>query len=145
MVSAAARRASANAAAPSKRPRRLSYYSDIIAVGLASIVAGTALKNRRDHDEQVAFLEAELARAHADRDRATHTVDTIKQTVGQRAPDAVKALDEVTERKQGNQDTERAAALQNWLDDAFDRALNEIEADRDQRRKVTPDEKPEMI
>lgn len=143
MVSAAAHRASANAAAPVKRPRRLRYYADIIAVGLASVVAGTALKNRRDHEERVAFLEAELARAHAERDRATHIVDTIKQAVVQRAPHAVEALDEVTGRKQGNLGPERAVVLENWLDDAFDRVLNDTEADRD--RSATGDEKPKLI
>lgn len=120
LVSDAARRASENAA--SKRPRGKRRHLDLVAVGLASVVAGTALKHRRDHEETISLLEAELARAKADIESAQFAMDRLRSALLDGASDAIVAIDGGASGKKAHI-AERATALQHWMQEHIERAL----------------------
>eukprot|EP00177_Eucheuma_denticulatum_P004948 GFKZ01008992.1.p2 GENE.GFKZ01008992.1~~GFKZ01008992.1.p2 ORF type:complete len:164 (+),score=30.75 GFKZ01008992.1:80-571(+) len=142
LVNEAARRATDSDRARG-RPRRLRGYLDLIAIGVGSLAAATALKRRREYEERVSLLEAKLTRAQADRDKAMQLVQEVKNGVVERVPQAVRKVDALGYRIGKTGVLERVQALQVWVEESFQSSLSEIEL-RDETSKA-PREKPKVI
>lgn len=138
LVSEAARRASEKA--PSKRTRGRRRYFDVVAIGVAAVVAGTALKHRRNHEESISLLEAELARAKADTESAHVAVDRMRSSLLEGASDAVRAIDGRPSDQRDHAE-ERANALKEWMEQHIDSVLKQS----DSAGEVVDNRKPKMI
>lgn len=143
LIEEAARRASApGSGAASKRPRGLRRHADLIAICVASLATGTAWKNRREHEERVSILEAELAHAQTERDRAVEAVGAVRRAVVERVDEAVGVVEELG-RSRGEKGVRlRADALREWVERTFESVLAERKADVEE---VKPRGKPSMV
>ena len=142
LVSEAARRAST--AAP-KRSRSLRKYTDVIAITVASIVAASALSNKRDHGDRVAMLEAELRRAEDQKDEATRHFSVFKDAVFRVAPRAAAEMENVDKQNKEQRISERTTLLQRCLQDALDEILSDSNKDSATKAQPNDDEKPKLI
>lgn len=52
---------------------------DLIAISIASVVAGSAMMRRREHDEEMSLKNAQLLRVEAERDEALSALSRAEQ------------------------------------------------------------------
>lgn len=142
LVTEAARRASA---APAKRRRSLRNYTDIIAVAVASIAAANGLKNKRDHNERISIMEAEMHRAEGQRDEGARRLSEMKEIILQVAPQAVAEMENVQRGNKEERLTARTRILQAHLRTTFD----EFPSNWDEELRKHPhrqvEDKPKLI
>jgi hypothetical protein len=94
---------------------------DLLAVGLATIVAASALNRRREQDEVKSFLEARVSRLTLERDIATAALGNAQTRLEASAEVAV------TEAEAGRgwlsaASPQRADAIRTWIRAAFEDA-----------------------
>lgn len=104
LVTEAARRASQR----QKRSRSLRKYGDLIVVGLATLVAGTAVKNKYKFEEDREKMEMRIQQLEEERDRVLKSADASQQ----RLMNDVK-VGVVAARKKGEE------GLRVWLENAL--------------------------
>ncbi|KAI0567778.1 hypothetical protein FGB62_1g244 [Gracilaria domingensis] len=104
IVSEAAKRASQRR----KRPRGLRKYSDLIVVGLATVVAATAVKNKHAYEETREKMELRIEQLEEERDVALTEIDRTQQRLLTAVQEGVDVA-----RRNGGQ------GLHNWIKSAF--------------------------
>lgn len=142
LVSDAARRASKETTAKRSRGGR---NFDLIAVGLASFVAATALKNRRDHEERNSLLQAELTRAEQDRDSARHAISRVRSSLLDTASEAITLVDDVKSRKSPGAAADKTIVLQMWIEEVIEKSLAVSSTEEDAEGPQKNSEKPKLI
>lgn len=133
MINEAVRRAETNQAG-SRRRTGIRRHLDLIAVAVASIATSTAWKERRNHDEQVSVLEAELERAHAEKEREKKALGQLRASVLNDVPDILRVMDEGGRRMR---QSEREGKLGGLIMESFDKfaeKAREIESSKSAKK-----------
>lgn len=116
LVSDAAKRASSTTPRKKKGIRR---YSDIIVLGLTSVVAATALNRKRQYQEYQELTEAKLDRLRVEKDTALNNLHTVKECLSAEAGEGLRIA---LRAREG-----RVERLQEWIDQCFERVVSKPE------------------
>ena len=127
IVSEATRRADASRPKPKAGLRK---HTDLIVVGIAAIVASTALQRKQQYDENRSMLESEIATLK----KAQSSYQLARKLMEQNAENGIKNIIASNSKNIDDQ----AASLREWIKTCYDEANGESGRDEAIAKKKSP-------